>query len=257
MMLRYCHPRQIILLVPTVAQYCKPFELMGPRKQFPFSREIIAGTKKNIRLSSSRRTGRAPSPEIFRANHSARIPRRKAPQKEPGPKKSHGQVILVPPVESRRSVFPFSRSKRSQPTAPFFPSFFLLSGFFNSTLLVLVLLNSLATKMASRMGPRTVKDATRFTSTIPHATSKAAGPSSGAANANTATPKPSRIPGETPEQRVRRLRLAHLAAQRAQISRTDRFIDASRRFLDVAHRWTVGGIVLFTGTCAARLAKEI
>lgn len=96
------------------------------------------------------------------------------------------------------------------------------------------------------MGPRTVKDATRFTSTIPHATSKTAGPS-GAAKASAATPKPSRIPGETPEQRVRRLRLAHLAAQRAQISKTDRFIDASRRFLDVAHRWTVGGIVLFTG----------
>ncbi|KAJ4254414.1 hypothetical protein NW762_010012 [Fusarium torreyae] len=87
--------------------------------------------------------------------------------------------------------------------------------------------------MASRMGPRSVKDATRFTSTIPHATSKAA-------------PKVSRIPGESPEQRVRRLRQAHLAAQHAQISKTDRLIDASRRFFDVAHRWTVGGIVIFT-----------
>ncbi|KAF5024229.1 hypothetical protein F66182_3743 [Fusarium sp. NRRL 66182] len=87
--------------------------------------------------------------------------------------------------------------------------------------------------MASRIGPRTVKDATRFTSTIPHATSKA-------------VPKTPRIPGETPEQRVRRLRQAHLAAQHAQISKTDRFIDASRRFFDVAHRWTVGGILTFT-----------
>lgn len=94
--------------------------------------------------------------------------------------------------------------------------------------------------MASRIGPRTVKDATRFTSTIPHATSKTAGPSSTAA-------KPFRIPGETPEQRVKRLRLAHLAAQKAQISRMDRIIDVSRRFFDVAHRWTVGGIVVFTG----------
>ncbi|KAL4724163.1 hypothetical protein ACLX1H_008775 [Fusarium chlamydosporum] len=87
--------------------------------------------------------------------------------------------------------------------------------------------------MASKMGPRSVKDATRFTSTIPHATSKTA----------QRTP---RIPGETPEQRVRRLRQAHLAAQHAQISKTDRFIDASRRFFDVAHRWTVGSIVIFT-----------
>ncbi|KAF4993662.1 hypothetical protein FGRMN_6380 [Fusarium graminum] len=87
--------------------------------------------------------------------------------------------------------------------------------------------------MASRMGPRSVKDATRFTSTIPHATSKAA-------------QRTARIPGETPEQRVRRLRQAHLAAQHAQISKTDRIIDASRRFFDVAHRWTVGSIVIFT-----------
>ncbi|KAF4983923.1 hypothetical protein FZEAL_800 [Fusarium zealandicum] len=94
--------------------------------------------------------------------------------------------------------------------------------------------------MASRMGPRSVKDATRFTSTIPHATSKTAGGSGAAPKASP------RIPGESPEQRVRRLRQAHLAAQHAQISKTDKFIDASRRFLDVAHRWTIGGIVIFT-----------
>lgn len=100
--------------------------------------------------------------------------------------------------------------------------------------------------MASRIGPRSVKDATRFTSTIPYATSKSAG-ATGGRPAAPATPKPSpRIPGETPEQRVRRLRQAHIAAQKAQISRTDKVIDASRRFLDVAHRWTVGGIVIFT-----------
>ncbi|KAG5926949.1 hypothetical protein E4U42_002768 [Claviceps africana] len=98
--------------------------------------------------------------------------------------------------------------------------------------------------MASRMGPRSVVDATRFTSTIPHATSKTATPGRASPSA---APKPSpRIPGETPEQRVRRLRQAHIAAQKAQISRTDKWIDASRRFLDVAHRWTVGGIVMFT-----------
>ncbi|EHK44005.1 hypothetical protein TRIATDRAFT_169023, partial [Trichoderma atroviride IMI 206040] len=93
--------------------------------------------------------------------------------------------------------------------------------------------------MASRMGSRSVKDATRFTSTIPHATSKSA-------TSAAAAPRTMRIPGETPEQRVKRLRQAHLAAQQAQISRTDRVIDASRRFFDVAHRWTVGGLVMFS-----------
>jgi hypothetical protein len=87
--------------------------------------------------------------------------------------------------------------------------------------------------MASKIGPRSVKDATRFTSTIPHATSK--------------TPqRTARIPGETPEQRVRRLRQAHIAAQRAQVSKTDMFLDTSRKFFDFAHRWTIRGIVTFT-----------
>jgi len=94
--------------------------------------------------------------------------------------------------------------------------------------------------MASRVGPRSVKDATRFTSNIPHATSKASA---------AAAPKPtaaSRLPGETPEQRVRRLRQAHLAARNAQVSKTDKAIDMSRRFLNVAHQFTVGGVILFT-----------
>ena len=103
------------------------------------------------------------------------------------------------------------------------------------------------------MGPRSVKDATRFTSTIPHATSKTAGGAAGGA----APKQPPRIPGETPEQRVKRLRQAHIAAQKAQISRTDRVVDASRRFLDVAHRWTVGGIVVFTGTSTWYLGGQL
>lgn len=40
--------------------------------------------------------------------------------------------------------------------------------------------------------------------------------------------------------------MAHLAAKEAQLSKMDRFLDSSRRFLDVAHRWTVRGIVIFT-----------
>ncbi|PHH81926.1 hypothetical protein CDD82_7528 [Ophiocordyceps australis] len=91
--------------------------------------------------------------------------------------------------------------------------------------------------MASRIVPRTVKDATRFTSTVPHASSKIA--------SQTPT-NSSRIVGESPEQRVRRLRQAHLAAQKAKFSRLDRVIDGSRRFLDIAHRWTVTGLVVVT-----------
>lgn len=101
--------------------------------------------------------------------------------------------------------------------------------------------------MASRVGPRSVKDATRFTSNIPHATSKSASPAT-SSSPSAASKAANRIPGETPEQRVRRLRQAHLAAQRAQVSQTDRVINGTRRFLDAAHRFTIGGVILFTGT---------
>lgn len=107
--------------------------------------------------------------------------------------------------------------------------------------------------MASRVGPRSVKDATRFTSNIPHATSKSATSSSSSASA--ASKAANRIPGETPEQRVRRLRQAHLAAQRAQVSQTDKFINGTRRFLDAAHRFTIGGVILFTGTAQATSSR--
>ncbi|CAI6100543.1 unnamed protein product [Clonostachys chloroleuca] len=95
--------------------------------------------------------------------------------------------------------------------------------------------------MASRIASRSVKDATRFTSTIPHAASKSA--QSSAASKAAAQ---SRIPGETPEQRVRRLRQAHLAAQRAQVSTADNVINYSRKFFDVAHKFTIGSVILFT-----------
>lgn len=104
--------------------------------------------------------------------------------------------------------------------------------------------------MASRVGPRSVKDATRFTSNIPHATSKSTG-----AAAASKPPASTRLPGETPEQRVRRLRQAHLAAQHAQISKADRAIDMSRRVLDAAHRFTIGGVILFTGRAVCSLGK--
>ncbi|KAI8254789.1 hypothetical protein K4K56_008242 [Colletotrichum sp. SAR 10_98] len=118
--------------------------------------------------------------------------------------------------------------------------------------------------MASRVSPRSASDATRFTSTTPHAASKAAAPSTPkpkqqqpspqaktpAATKLSSTPKNSggnnRLPGETPEERVRRLRAAHEAARKAQTSSVDRVLGGSRRFFDVAHKATVIGLVGFT-----------
>ncbi|KAH0420177.1 hypothetical protein CcaCcLH18_14152 [Colletotrichum camelliae] len=119
--------------------------------------------------------------------------------------------------------------------------------------------------MASRVSPRSASDATRFTSTTPHAASKAAAaaaptpkqkqqqPSTQAktpaATKLSSTPKNSggnRLPGETPEERVRRLRAAHEAARKAQTSSVDRVLGGSRRFFDVAHKATVIGLVGFT-----------
>ncbi|KAI8279529.1 hypothetical protein K4K59_008934 [Colletotrichum sp. SAR11_240] len=122
--------------------------------------------------------------------------------------------------------------------------------------------------MASRVSPRSASDATRFTSTTPHAASKAAAAPSTpkpkqqqqqqtspqaktpAATKLSSTPKTSgggnRLPGETPEERVRRLRAAHEAARKAQTSSVDRVLGGSRRFFDVAHKATVIGLVGFT-----------
>ncbi|KAK1981836.1 cytochrome oxidase c assembly-domain-containing protein [Colletotrichum cereale] len=112
--------------------------------------------------------------------------------------------------------------------------------------------------MASRLGPRSASDATRFTSTTPHAASKnsptstttATTAAAAAAAVVSRTPQPPRVPGrqpgESPEERVRRLRAAHEAARAAQTSGVDRVIGGSRRFFDFAHKFTVLGLVGFT-----------
>ncbi|KAG6138793.1 hypothetical protein E4U38_000282 [Claviceps purpurea] len=96
----------------------------------------------------------------------------------------------------------------------------------------------------ARMAPRSVLDATRFTSTLPHAASKTA--VVGRVASSAALKQSPRVPGETPEQRVQRLRKAHQAAQQAQISPVDRMVEGSRKFFDVAHRWTVRALIFFT-----------
>ncbi|PFH61629.1 hypothetical protein XA68_16804 [Ophiocordyceps unilateralis] len=105
--------------------------------------------------------------------------------------------------------------------------------------------SKLGSKMMARLKPRSVKDATRFTSTVPHAMSKTAGQRS------PHLPKSSSwLPGETPEQRVVRLRKAHLAARKAQDKPFERFLDSMREFMDAAHKLTVRGLILFSILCA-------
>ena len=141
--------------------------------------------------------------------------------------------------------------------------------------------------MAVDRSPRSVADATRFTSNTPHANSKARKPVAGAQSTSTtssssALPKaPSRTaapiasppqpprrsvptsasasaaalgPGqghaqkpESLDERVRRLRAAHLAARNHDVSRMDKVISNSRRYMDAAHRYTVMGLIGFSG----------
>lgn len=117
--------------------------------------------------------------------------------------------------------------------------------------------------------PRSVADATRFTANTPHAHAKARKPvaqstaSSStrgpAAASRTGAPHPPRRPapvsaggigGQKPEsldERVRRLRAAHLAARNHEVSRMDKVISSSRRYMDAAHRYTVMGLIGFSG----------
>lgn len=127
--------------------------------------------------------------------------------------------------------------------------------------------------MAVDRSPRSVADATRFTANTPHANAKApqaaappsksstASPSSRspAAGSRTGAPQPPRRPapaplggigGQKPEsldERVRRLRAAHLAARNHEVSRMDKVISSSRRYMDAAHRYTVMGLIGFSG----------
>lgn len=127
--------------------------------------------------------------------------------------------------------------------------------------------------MAADSTPRSVADATRFTANTPHASNKARkvgaaaaqqkqqSPSSKPAAASRTVPQPPRRPapattiggpgGQRPEsldERVRRLRAAHLAARNHEVSKMDKVISSSRRYMDAAHRYTVMGLIGFSGT---------
>ncbi|KAH7040826.1 uncharacterized protein B0I36DRAFT_344503 [Microdochium trichocladiopsis] len=107
--------------------------------------------------------------------------------------------------------------------------------------------------MAADKTPRTVADATRFTSNTPHANTKSSPSSTAAASSK---PPSSRLPPpgmpktavpESLDERVRRLRAAHLAARQAEVSKLDKVINSSRRYFDAAHRFTVVSLIAFSG----------
>ncbi|KAK3375868.1 cytochrome oxidase c assembly-domain-containing protein [Lasiosphaeria ovina] len=120
--------------------------------------------------------------------------------------------------------------------------------------------------MPTISAPRSVSDATRFTPTTPHASSKAAAPrftSAGGSSKGPGGAAPAggaggggaggggrRIGGgpftETPDQKVARLRAAHRRAKAAEISKFDKIVDGGRRFFDSAHKVTVIGLIGFT-----------
>ncbi|PWW72538.1 hypothetical protein C7212DRAFT_286280 [Tuber magnatum] len=85
---------------------------------------------------------------------------------------------------------------------------------------------------------RSVADATRFTPTGPHAFTRT--PMSAAATATT---------GETPQQRVARLREAARRAKLDQISLGDKIIDRGRVWADKAHRIAAISLIGATVLC--------
>lgn len=91
-------------------------------------------------------------------------------------------------------------------------------------------------RMSSRTTPRSATDATRFTSTTPQPKSKTQAPAGKGAPA-----------GETLEQRVQRLRAAHLAARNAPLSTTDRIVETGRKVFDTLHKVTLVVLIGFTG----------
>lgn len=117
--------------------------------------------------------------------------------------------------------------------------------------------------------PKSASDATRFTPTSPHAYSKPA-----SSSARLSAPQPNARPGpghsrapkkapgpvtgapsgETPAEKVARLRAAHAARRAAEISTFDRIVVRGRAVADAVHRVTVFGIVGLSGKSGPALS---
>ncbi|KAI9837159.1 MAG: hypothetical protein M1837_003120 [Sclerophora amabilis] len=101
--------------------------------------------------------------------------------------------------------------------------------------------------------PRSAADATRFTATGPHAHSKtsssstSAAPPSGRPSAPSPSTSPSIMKGETPQQKVARLKDAARRAKLDQISPVEKVIVRGRVWADRAHRMVAMGLITATG----------
>jgi len=107
--------------------------------------------------------------------------------------------------------------------------------------------------------PRSAIDATRFTSTTPHATSAkpfypAASNPGSAPIAARAAPAP---PGETPQQKVKRLREAASRARDAKLTTFDKAIVRGRVWADRAHRFTALTLIGITGMIPFSAGSEM
>lgn len=96
--------------------------------------------------------------------------------------------------------------------------------------------------------PRSATDATRFTSTTPYASAKPP-PSAVNLQSNRAPlPQKSKGPvGETPQEKIRRLRAAADRAKDAQVTTFDRVIVKGRVWADRIHRFTALSLIGLTG----------
>jgi len=107
-----------------------------------------------------------------------------------------------------------------------------------SPFLILAIIQIAVSKM-----PRSATDATRFTSTTPHA-SKPPSAIKPEVSAKVKTPGPA---GETPQEKVRRLRAAANRARDAKVSNFDRLIVSGRIWADRIHRVTALTLIGATG----------
>ncbi len=95
--------------------------------------------------------------------------------------------------------------------------------------------------------PRSVTDATRFTSTTPHATANQPFTSNLGQGSKVVPPRSPGPAGETPQQRVKRLREAAARARNAKLSTFDKIVDHGRVWADRAHRFTTLSLIAATG----------
>lgn len=97
---------------------------------------------------------------------------------------------------------------------------------------------------------RSASDATRFTATIPTASSKPPPPSSRIQNLGRGA-----LPGETPQQKIARLRAAAAATRAGKESQFDKVVRVGRRFADGAHRATAYSLIGLTGKILSFLSS--